>query len=259
MLPGIGETTLEVAVSSVLAIAVSVRRSYARAATRAFRGGLILAHDGLRRIHPCTHVQLAWLWTNHWMLNNILGVALVVAFVAIGRVPSGRVAAILLLGLLAYDVFWVRALNPQNPGACPPAHTLWAAQTAPTSHADPFPRVCPHPARGVLPTGLPVAAVLQRAERHGGGGDADRVQPAGPAGWRNQRCAPGLHVHRPGAPHQAHRALVVDRRRRLHPRYTPTLSPLRQPRRRLHALTRTRDARRAGGQAWATWPCRACC
>ena len=63
----------------------------------------------------------------------MLGVSLVVAFVAIGRVPSGRVAAILLLGLLVYDVFWVRASGPwrwEGGRRSPPHTTLMAIRTA---------------------------------------------------------------------------------------------------------------------------------
>jgi len=52
--------------------------------------------------------SVLWLWTSHWVLNNALAVGLVVMFVTLGRVPSGRVAAILLFGLLLYDVFWAR-------------------------------------------------------------------------------------------------------------------------------------------------------
>ena len=52
-------------------------------------------------------VAAAWFWTGHWMLNNVLGVSLVVLFVAMGRLPSLKVAAILLGGLLLYDIFWV--------------------------------------------------------------------------------------------------------------------------------------------------------
>jgi len=60
--------------------------------------------------------SVLWLWTSHWILNNILGIGLVVMFVTLGRVPSGRVAAILLLGLLLYDVFWVLCLRVEEFG-----------------------------------------------------------------------------------------------------------------------------------------------
>eukprot|EP00826_Nyctotherus_ovalis_P055749 TRINITY_DN7433_c0_g1_i30.p1 TRINITY_DN7433_c0_g1~~TRINITY_DN7433_c0_g1_i30.p1 ORF type:complete len:496 (+),score=96.26 TRINITY_DN7433_c0_g1_i30:130-1617(+) len=48
-----------------------------------------------------------WLYTKHWILNNIIAFLFVQCLVRIIRVKSLRVATLLLTALFAYDVFWV--------------------------------------------------------------------------------------------------------------------------------------------------------
>lgn len=55
----------------------------------------------------CTGVVACWLVTGHWLLNNVLGVSLVVGLVSYIRLPNIRICVILLTCLLVYDVFWV--------------------------------------------------------------------------------------------------------------------------------------------------------
>eukprot|EP00850_Spirogloea_muscicola_P013354 SM000090S24316 [mRNA] locus=s90:217102:218671:- [translate_table: standard] len=49
----------------------------------------------------------AWLLTGHWLLNNLLGAAICVAFVAHVRLPNAKTCVLLLGCLFVYDVFWV--------------------------------------------------------------------------------------------------------------------------------------------------------
>mmetsp|Transcript_13440 Transcript_13440/g.27424 ORF Transcript_13440/g.27424 Transcript_13440/m.27424 type:complete len:365 (-) Transcript_13440:1145-2239(-) len=52
-------------------------------------------------------VVLSWLFTGHWLVNDVIGVCLCVLFVCLLRTPSLRIAVILLFGLFLYDIFWV--------------------------------------------------------------------------------------------------------------------------------------------------------
>ena len=57
--------------------------------------------------------------SNDWILRYIkhtfyiaaLGMGLCVAFIALVRLPSLKVSTLLLVGLLVYDVFWVRTFT----------------------------------------------------------------------------------------------------------------------------------------------------
>ena len=49
----------------------------------------------------------AWLVTGHWVLNNLLGIAICIAFVSHVRLPNIRVCTLLLSCLFVYDIFWV--------------------------------------------------------------------------------------------------------------------------------------------------------
>jgi hypothetical protein len=50
---------------------------------------------------------LTWLLTSHWIVLNILGVCITISVVSLIRLPSLKVAAILLVSLFFYDIFWV--------------------------------------------------------------------------------------------------------------------------------------------------------
>ncbi|KAG9441270.1 hypothetical protein H6P81_017124 [Aristolochia fimbriata] len=50
---------------------------------------------------------LVWLVSGHWLLNNILGIAICVSFVCHVRLPNVKVCTVLLSCLFLYDVFWV--------------------------------------------------------------------------------------------------------------------------------------------------------
>ncbi|KAK4740700.1 hypothetical protein SAY87_024288 [Trapa incisa] len=55
----------------------------------------------------CVSTVVAWLVTGHWILNNILGISICIAFVSHVRLPNIKICAILLLCLFFYDIFWV--------------------------------------------------------------------------------------------------------------------------------------------------------
>ncbi|XP_057774354.1 signal peptide peptidase-like 1 [Salvia miltiorrhiza] len=55
----------------------------------------------------CVALVVAWLVTGHWILNNLLGISLCIAFVSHVRLPNIKICAMLLACLFVYDVFWV--------------------------------------------------------------------------------------------------------------------------------------------------------
>lgn len=55
----------------------------------------------------CIGVVVSWMITGHWLLNNILGISLCIAFVSHVRLPNIKVCALVLVGLFVYDIFWV--------------------------------------------------------------------------------------------------------------------------------------------------------
>ncbi|PSS32382.1 Signal peptide peptidase-like [Actinidia chinensis var. chinensis] len=55
----------------------------------------------------CFGTVAAWLVSGHWILNNLLGISLCIAFVSHVRLPNIKVCAILLGCLFVYDIFWV--------------------------------------------------------------------------------------------------------------------------------------------------------
>lgn len=55
----------------------------------------------------CITTVAAWLVSGHWVLNNMLGISLCVAFVSHVRLPNIKVCAMLLICLFVYDIFWV--------------------------------------------------------------------------------------------------------------------------------------------------------
>lgn len=55
----------------------------------------------------CIGIVAAWLVTGHWILNNLLGISLCIAFVSHVRLPNIKICAMLLVCLFVYDIFWV--------------------------------------------------------------------------------------------------------------------------------------------------------
>lgn len=55
----------------------------------------------------CVALVVTWLVTGHWILNNLLGISLCIAFVSHVRLPNIKICAMLLVCLFVYDVFWV--------------------------------------------------------------------------------------------------------------------------------------------------------
>ena len=52
-------------------------------------------------------VVVLWIFTGHWALNNIIGIGVCIALISVMRLPSLKIAAVALVGLLLYDVYWV--------------------------------------------------------------------------------------------------------------------------------------------------------
>jgi signal peptide peptidase-like protein 3 len=48
-----------------------------------------------------------WAWSGHWVLNNLIGVGLCFTIMSVLKIPSFKIATILLVGLLIYDFYWV--------------------------------------------------------------------------------------------------------------------------------------------------------
>ncbi|KAF8365138.1 hypothetical protein HHK36_032883 [Tetracentron sinense] len=52
-------------------------------------------------------IVVAWLVSGHWVLNNLLGISICIAFVCHVRLPNIKICALLLVCLFVYDIFWV--------------------------------------------------------------------------------------------------------------------------------------------------------
>ncbi|CAF0963867.1 unnamed protein product [Adineta steineri] len=50
---------------------------------------------------------LLWIITGHWLFMDVIATGLCISFIALVRLPNLKVSALLLLGLVIYDVFWV--------------------------------------------------------------------------------------------------------------------------------------------------------
>ncbi|XP_047265330.1 signal peptide peptidase-like 1 isoform X2 [Capsicum annuum] len=55
----------------------------------------------------CIGTVITWLVSGHWILNNLLGISLCIAFVSHVRLPNIKICAMLLVCLFVYDIFWV--------------------------------------------------------------------------------------------------------------------------------------------------------
>ncbi|CAF2168453.1 unnamed protein product [Brassica rapa subsp. narinosa] len=55
----------------------------------------------------CAVTVVAWLVSGHWVLNNLLGISICIAFVSHVRLPNIKICTMLLLCLFVYDIFWV--------------------------------------------------------------------------------------------------------------------------------------------------------
>ncbi|KAL4191561.1 hypothetical protein AMTRI_Chr07g81210 [Amborella trichopoda] len=55
----------------------------------------------------CSGIVIAWLVSGHWLLNNLLGIAICIAFVSHVRLPNIKICSLLLVCLFVYDIFWV--------------------------------------------------------------------------------------------------------------------------------------------------------
>lgn len=52
-------------------------------------------------------IVLIWIITGHWLFMDVIATGLCISFIALVRLPNLKVSALLLLGLVIYDVFWV--------------------------------------------------------------------------------------------------------------------------------------------------------
>lgn len=77
------------------------------------KSGLVARGDGggfvelALTLPPALGVVLVWLFSGHWVANNLIGVFTCVMFASLCRVNSMRIATILFAGLFVYDVFFV--------------------------------------------------------------------------------------------------------------------------------------------------------
>lgn len=55
----------------------------------------------------CIGTVVAWLVSGHWLLNNLLGICICIAFVSHVRLPNIKICSLLLVCLFVYDIFWV--------------------------------------------------------------------------------------------------------------------------------------------------------
>ncbi|KAJ0963792.1 hypothetical protein J5N97_028914 [Dioscorea zingiberensis] len=55
----------------------------------------------------CIATVISWLVSGNWVLNNLLGIAICIAFVSHVRLPNIKICVLLLVLLFVYDIFWV--------------------------------------------------------------------------------------------------------------------------------------------------------
>lgn len=55
----------------------------------------------------CAGTVVTWLVSGHWILNNLSGISICIAFVSHVRLLNIKVCAMLLLCLFVHDIFWV--------------------------------------------------------------------------------------------------------------------------------------------------------
>ena len=55
----------------------------------------------------CIGTVAAWLVSGHWILNNLLGISICIAFVSHVQLPNIKICAMLLVCLFVHDIFWV--------------------------------------------------------------------------------------------------------------------------------------------------------
>ncbi|XP_010532287.1 PREDICTED: signal peptide peptidase-like 1 [Tarenaya hassleriana] len=55
----------------------------------------------------CAMTVVAWVISGYWILNNVLGISICIAFVSHVRLPNIKICAMLLVCLFVYDIFWV--------------------------------------------------------------------------------------------------------------------------------------------------------
>ncbi|PON90849.1 Peptidase A22B, signal peptide peptidase [Trema orientale] len=55
----------------------------------------------------CAGIVASWLVSGNWILNNLLGISICIAFVSHVRLPNIKICAMLLVCLFVYDIFWV--------------------------------------------------------------------------------------------------------------------------------------------------------
>ena len=55
----------------------------------------------------CSGIVAAWLVSGHWILNNLLGISICIAFVSYVRLQNIKICVMLLVCLFVHDMFWV--------------------------------------------------------------------------------------------------------------------------------------------------------
>ena len=55
----------------------------------------------------CSGIVANWLVSRHWILNNLLGISICIAFVSHVRLQNIKICAMLLVCLFVNDIFWV--------------------------------------------------------------------------------------------------------------------------------------------------------
>ena len=100
---------------------------------------------------------LLWLLSGGWLVSNVLGIALGVSLIGIMRLPSLKVGAVALCGLLVYDVFWVFL----SPLLFSRNVMVDVAQQAPANPAHEVAKALPLPADSLPPLNLDMPNKLQ--------------------------------------------------------------------------------------------------
>ena len=106
-----------------------------------------------RYVVCCAGIGVAWLFVGGWVLNNVLAVCLSLVVIAAVRLPSLRLAFLILAGLVVFDVLWVFfseslfganvMVHVATSEASNPSHAIAQSLNTPQSVFDRIPKTLP--------------------------------------------------------------------------------------------------------------------
>ncbi|KAL9650726.1 hypothetical protein ABK040_001780 [Willaertia magna] len=66
-----------------------------------------LSYQQIISIFLSSLIVLHYLFTEHWLSNNIIGICLTITYLCLLKLPNIKIALLLLISLFIYDIYWV--------------------------------------------------------------------------------------------------------------------------------------------------------